>query len=91
MHIPSTHIALVLEKKVLNYFGILHEQSCYLFSTTWWIISVYEQRKKARPGKSRPLLTYEKHQVQRYKKLSLLQQRLVPLDGFVTQPIFTGL
>jgi hypothetical protein len=29
--------------------------------------------KKARPEKSRPLLTYEKHQVQRYKKIFLLQ------------------
>lgn len=28
-----------------------------------------KNKKKARSGKSRPLLTYEKHQVQRYSKI----------------------
>jgi len=42
---------------------------------------------KARPEKSRPLLTYEKHQVQRYKKIFLLQQRPVLAERFFTQAI----
>lgn len=49
----------------------------------------FSENKKARSGKSRPLLTYEKHQVQRYKKISLLQRRAVSLDGFFPKAILT--
>jgi hypothetical protein len=43
--------------------------------------------KKACPKKSRPLLTYEKHQVQRYKKINLMQGSPEATHGFFSQAI----